>query len=94
MKAIINVKGASAYSICNGHTFEVFKLWSHSVDVIGANPEFPNAATNFTFDEIIIPDLGNELAQAKKNAEKYGGVHIDLYDNMKKYCERKRFKHE
>ena len=92
MKAIINVQDGSIYGTCNGKTFEVFKLWSHSVDLIGANPEFPNNGVNFTFNEIIIVDIQDELRSAKLNAQRLGGVHIDIYDYLKKYCKVKKIK--
>lgn len=92
MEAIINVKGASAYSVFNGHTFEVSKIWNHSVDVKGINPEYPQNDVNFTFAEIIIPNLGEELQKAYDAANWYGGEHLEKYNALVKYCELKKFK--
>lgn len=62
MKAIINIKNKhSQYHKFNGLTFEVVDLLSTSVGLIGLTPNNPFNQTDFSFDEIIIVDIKNEI---------------------------------
>lgn len=88
MKAIVNIKNKKNYfSKYNGLAFEVKELLSYGVSLLGVNQEYPNNQTDFTFDEVIIVDVKQELKQLQTAATNAGWVFVKTkWDGLMKYC--------
>ena len=65
MQAIIWVNKKSQYFNHNGKTFKIGDLLHGGAGLIGVNEQFPENQTDFSFDEILIVDIVNELAKAR-----------------------------
>ncbi|MDY3538168.1 hypothetical protein PG275_09165 [Riemerella anatipestifer] len=91
MKAIIKVNTESFYSKYNFLTFEVFEIGGSWVSFKGLHPSFPQNEVDFTFDEIFIVDIENELKKAMFNS-KNGNEATRKFTALKKYCEFKNIK--
>ena len=65
MKAILNVSKFNQYSKYNGLTFDVVELLR---SMVALNIE--GRTTDFTFKEVIIVDIKNELSKAFNGGEK------------------------
>lgn len=61
MKAILNISRFSQYSKFNGLTFRVGDLNNTSLGLVGLDKTFPNNQTDFSFNEVIIVSLQDEL---------------------------------
>ena len=92
MKAIINIKRkSSGFSYLNGHTFEVKEILSNlvAVQIPSQICEGKFDTCDFTFDEVTIVDIDNEVQFA------YDLYCLDgkgLYVNLRYYCIANRIK--
>jgi hypothetical protein len=88
MKAIINIKNKkNQYSKFNGLTFEVKESLSYGFGLLGVNSEFPNAQTDFNFNEVIIVDVKQELRQLQISGNTAGWIFCkSKWDCLMSYC--------
>ena len=88
MKAILNVNEFSCYARFNGLTFEVTEVLNRQVALLIPNLELGKClTTDFSFSEVIIVDIANELQKAYDNYN--WGSDNGIYNNLKAYCTKR-----
>lgn len=74
MIAIVNVHPESAYSKHNGRSFYVTEIFNSAVCLI-----VNNVQVDFSFKEITIPHVDQEIATAKGLGDKYTLKRLEYY---------------
>lgn len=69
MKVIININKKNQYSKYNGLTFEVKYFGCTYVGVKGLDKQYPENQCDFSFNEVILVNLQEELRLAKESTE-------------------------
>ena len=86
MRAVINVPKKNQYSRLNGLTFEVGDIMPNGLGLVGVNVEFPKNQVDFSFKELIIVDLVDELKVSKT-----GRALSSNFECLLNYCEVNKY---
>lgn len=69
MKAIINVNKNSSYAMYNGFTFDIKEVFSNTLDL-----NVYGTTTNFSFTEILIVDINEEIEKLQNDCKYPGSI--------------------
>jgi hypothetical protein len=83
MKAIINIHKKNQYAKYNGLTFEVKYMGCTYVGLKGLDTQYPENQCDFSFNEVIIVDIQEELRLARESTE-YNA--LSRYQDLVGYC--------